>query len=165
MSNPWVRKRGGGRQRVQLLCSSGFFVWGDSSFFLVLCFAISISQSLFGQTCRLAFAPSGVLLGLIFAAIAFAGGGFIFLLFWSPSSCPQRIIWACLSVASWNFQKFIKEGKTTFHSISFQGCVFSPVYVCVFRLFFNSINPSKLWLRTRWIWFLCFPLFKPLFNI
>ena len=152
---------------VRLLCSSGVSLivsgGGSSSFSFALQFPLV--RVCFRPTFRLAFAPSGVLFGLILSAIAFAGGGFIRLLFWSPSSCPQRIIWACLSVDSWNFKKFIKEGKTTFHSISFQGCVFSPVYVCVFRLFFNSINPSKLWLRTRWIWFLCFPLFEHLFNI
>ena len=88
-------------------------------------------------TFRLAFAPSGVLLGLILSAIAFASGGGLsfpsvlipphFLSSTDCSGLPSL-------VASWNFQRnFIKEGQATFH--------FSPVYVCVLRLF--KLNQSS----------------------
>ena len=132
MSNPRVINKRGGRGKTDgeiALFLRGFphCIGGLIRHFL--CFAISISQSFFRPTCRLAFAPSGVLLGLILSAIAFAGGGFLFLLFLIPLILSSTDCSGLPSlVASWNFQQnFIKEGQATFH--------FSPVYVCVLRLF------------------------------
>ena len=125
--------RGGGRQMVRLLCSSGVSLivsgGGSSSFSFALQFPLV--RVCFRPTFRLAFAPSGVLLGLILSAIAFAGGGGLpFPSVWIPPHFLSSTDCSGLPslVASWNFQQnFIKEGQATFH--------FSPVYVCVLRLF------------------------------
>ena len=127
-----------GRQMVRLLCSSGVSLILSGGVLVRRFFALQfpLVRVCFRPTFRLAFAPSGVLLGLILSAIAFAGGGFIRLLFRSPSSCPQRTIWTCLLVASWNFHKnSSRMGRRPFTPSLCRDVFFSPVYVCVLRLF------------------------------
>ena len=122
-----------GRQMVRLLCSSGVSLILSGGGLVRRFFALQfpLVRVCFRPTFRLAFAPSGVLLGLILSAVAFASGGGLpfpsvlipphFLSSMDCSGLPSL-------VASWNFQRnFIKEGQATFH--------FSPVYVCVLRLF------------------------------
>ena len=136
MSNPRViNKRGGGKGKTDgeiALFLRGFphcIGGGSSSFSFALQFPLV--RVCFRPTFRLAFAPSGVLLGLILSAIAFAGGGGLpFPSVWIPPHFLSSTDCSGLPslVASWNFQQnFIKEGQATFH--------FSPVYVCVLRLF------------------------------
>ena len=120
MSNPRViNKRGGGRGKTDgeiALFLRGFphciGGGGSSSFSFALQFPLV--RVCFRPTFRLAFAPSGVLLGLILSAIAFAGGGGLpFPSVWIPPHFLSSTDCSGLPslVASWNFQQnFIKEG-------------------------------------------------------
>ena len=146
MSNPRViNKRGRGkrgRQMVRLLCSSGvsLIVSGGvlgSSFSFALQFPLV--RVCFGPTSRLAFCPQWGLIGIdSFLPLHLHGGGFLFLLSLIPlilssTDCPGLPS----LVASWNFNKISsKEGQATFH--------FSPVYVCVLRLFLAQSILSTL---------------------
>ena len=143
MSNPRViNKRGGGEtdgaialflRDVPTFCVGGGVFFG-SSFLFALQFPLV--RVCFGPTFRLAFCPQWGLIGIdSFLPLHLHGGGFLFLLSLIPlisssTDCPGLPS----LVASRNFNKISsKEGQATFH--------FSPVYVCVLRLFFSSINP------------------------
>ena len=146
MSNPRGDKQtgGGGRQMVQLLCSSGMsppFVSGGGFFGSSFLFALQfpLVRVCFGPTFRLAFCPQWGLIGIdSFLPLHLHGGGFLFLLSLIPlilssTDCPGLPS----LVASWNFNKISsKEGQATFH--------FSPVYVCVLRLFLAQSILSTL---------------------
>ena len=146
MSNPRVinKRGGGGRQMGQLLfflrdfptfCVGGVFF--GSSFLFALQFPLV--RVCFGPTFRLAFCPQWGLIGIdSFLPLHLHGGGFLFLLSLIPlilssTDCPGLPS----LVASWNFNKISsKEGQATFH--------FSPVYVCVLRLFLAQSILSTL---------------------
>ena len=137
MSNPRVINNGGGggdrwfncfvpQGLPHLLRRGGFFL--GSSFLFALQFPLV--RVCFGPTFRLAFCPQWGLIGIdSFLPLHLHGGGFLFLLSLIPlilssTDCPGLPS----LVASWNFNKISsKEGQATFH--------FSPVYVCVLRLF------------------------------
>ena len=112
----------------------GFFF--GSSFLFALQFPL-VRVCFLGRPFGLPFAPSGVLLGLIPFAIAFAWRGvFLFLLPLIPlhhvlNGLSGLTFFGCLSE---NFNAIsLKSRQATSY--------FSPVYVCVLRLIFSSINP------------------------
>ena len=165
MSNPRViNKRGRGkrgRQMVRLLCSSGIsplFVSGGFLWFVIfLCFAISVSQSLFWadlSACLLP--PVGSYWDWFLLPLHLHGGGFSFSFFlWSPSSCPQRtvrayLLWLPLGIL---IKSHRKVGRQPFTFLRFT-CAYSGYFLA------QSIL-SILWLRTRWI----LVFFKRLSNI
>ena len=111
----------------------GFFF--GSSFLFALQFPLV--RVCFGPTSRLAFCPQWGLIGIdSLLPLHLHGGGFSFpSLFDPPSSCPQRTVRAYLLwLPLGNFNAIsLKSRQATSY--------FSPVYVCVLRLIFSSINP------------------------
>ena len=145
MSNPRVRKTNGGGGKTD--CEIALFLRGfphcvgvcGSSFSFALQFPLVrvCSRPAF----RLAFAPSGVLLGLILSAIAFAGGrGAFFSFCFDP---PSLLVLNGLFGLAF-FGRLLEFSQTKASSRRGRRPFTLLRFTCAYSGYFGSINPSIL---------------------